>query len=269
MLAGWDGQLTVTLREQLHRHIGRCATCSTRRDLELHPARLLGQSPGEALAAAAADSLRAAAGAPAALRARTLAAGGRAGTGSDCAPGCCARSGRDIRLPRLPQAGARAEGGTSARGRVRPSPPEGAGRRGGGPGGRRRHRHGRRRADRQLRAREAGRRTSGRFRAADRGLGRSAIRGLAGDLADKFGDAVTAATAKTTPPTPPRPRRRARPLRPIARRHRPLPRPRRPIRPRPPRHPQRRRPSRRPREPFPSPRRAARCGYRRAAPRSR
>ena len=74
MLAGWDGQLTVTLREQLHRHMGRCATCSTRRDLELHPARLLGQSPGEALAAAAADSLRAAAGAPAALRARTLAA---------------------------------------------------------------------------------------------------------------------------------------------------------------------------------------------------
>ena len=73
MLAGWDGQLTVALREQLHRHIGRCATCSTRRDLELHPGRLLGQSPGEALAAAAADSLRAAAGAPDSLRAHTLA----------------------------------------------------------------------------------------------------------------------------------------------------------------------------------------------------
>ncbi len=73
MLAGWDGQLTVPLREQLHRHIGRCATCATRRDLELHPGRLLGQSPGEALAAAAADSLRTAAGAPAVLRARTLA----------------------------------------------------------------------------------------------------------------------------------------------------------------------------------------------------
>jgi RNA polymerase sigma factor (sigma-70 family) len=73
MLAGWDGQLTVTLREQLHRHIGRCVTCSTRRDLELHPARLLGHSPGEALAAAAADSLRAATGAPDALRAHTLA----------------------------------------------------------------------------------------------------------------------------------------------------------------------------------------------------
>src|ERR1700689_5566199 len=50
MLADWDGQLTVQLREQLPRHIGRCPTCSTRRDLELHPARLFGQSPGEALA---------------------------------------------------------------------------------------------------------------------------------------------------------------------------------------------------------------------------
>ena len=73
MLAGWDGQLTVTLREQLHRHIGRCATCSTRRDLELHPGRLLGQSPDEALTAAAADSLRTAVGAPHTLRAQTLA----------------------------------------------------------------------------------------------------------------------------------------------------------------------------------------------------
>ena len=73
MLAGWDGELTVTLREELHRHIGRCATCSTRRDLELHPGRLLGQSPGEALAAAAADSLRAAASAPDVLRAHILA----------------------------------------------------------------------------------------------------------------------------------------------------------------------------------------------------
>ena len=73
MLAGWDGELTVTLREQLHRHIGRCATCSTRRDLELHPGRLLGQPPDEALAAAATDSLRAAPGVPDALRVRTLA----------------------------------------------------------------------------------------------------------------------------------------------------------------------------------------------------
>jgi RNA polymerase sigma factor (sigma-70 family) len=73
MLAGWDGRLTVPLRRQLHRHIGRCAACSTRRDLELHPGRLLGHSPGQALAAAAADSLRAAAGPPDDLRTRTLA----------------------------------------------------------------------------------------------------------------------------------------------------------------------------------------------------
>jgi RNA polymerase sigma factor (sigma-70 family) len=73
MLAGWDGQLTVALREQLHRHIGRCPACSTRRDLELHPARLFGQSPGEALADAAAASLRVAPGPPDVLRAHTLA----------------------------------------------------------------------------------------------------------------------------------------------------------------------------------------------------
>jgi RNA polymerase sigma factor (sigma-70 family) len=72
MLAEWDGQLTPALREQLHRHIGRCAVCTTRRDLELHPARLFDQSPGEALAAAAAASLRVAVGPPDALRARTL-----------------------------------------------------------------------------------------------------------------------------------------------------------------------------------------------------
>jgi hypothetical protein len=73
MLADWDGQLTVPLRKQLHRHIGRCAACSTRRDLELHPARLPGQSPGDALAAAAAAGLRVAAGPPGVLRAHTLA----------------------------------------------------------------------------------------------------------------------------------------------------------------------------------------------------
>jgi RNA polymerase sigma factor (sigma-70 family) len=73
MLDGWDGQLTVPLRKQLHRHIGRCAACSTRRYLELHPSRLLGQSPREALAAAAAASLWVAAGPPDVLRAHTLA----------------------------------------------------------------------------------------------------------------------------------------------------------------------------------------------------
>jgi RNA polymerase sigma factor (sigma-70 family) len=68
-LADWDGQLTVPLRKQLHRHIGGCPACSTRRDLELHP----GQSRGDALAAAAAAGLRVAAGPPAVLRAQTLA----------------------------------------------------------------------------------------------------------------------------------------------------------------------------------------------------
>jgi RNA polymerase sigma factor (sigma-70 family) len=68
-LADWDGQLTVPLRKQLHRHIGGCPACSTRRDLELHP----DQSRGDALTAAAAAGLRVAAGPPDALRAQTLA----------------------------------------------------------------------------------------------------------------------------------------------------------------------------------------------------
>jgi RNA polymerase sigma factor (sigma-70 family) len=72
-LADWDGQLTVPLRKQLHRHIGRCAACSTRRDLELHPARLLDQLRGDALAAAAAAGLRVSPGPPDVLRAHTLA----------------------------------------------------------------------------------------------------------------------------------------------------------------------------------------------------
>ena len=73
MLDGWDGRLTVPLRKQVHRHIDRCATCGARRAAELRPAMLLGLSPGAAMAAAAAESLRAAAGPPAALKAHTLA----------------------------------------------------------------------------------------------------------------------------------------------------------------------------------------------------
>jgi RNA polymerase sigma factor (sigma-70 family) len=73
MLADWDGQLTVPLRKQLHRHIGRCAACSTRRDLELHPAQPLGRSRGDALAATGAVGLRVAAGPPGVLRDHTLA----------------------------------------------------------------------------------------------------------------------------------------------------------------------------------------------------
>ncbi len=73
MLAGWDGRLTVALRKRMHRHIERCATCAGQRAAQLRPAMLLGLSPGAAMAAAAADSLRAAAGPPAELRAHTLA----------------------------------------------------------------------------------------------------------------------------------------------------------------------------------------------------
>jgi alpha-beta hydrolase superfamily lysophospholipase len=58
LLAGWDGQLTPALRRRAHRHIERCATCTTRRVYELRPAVLLGLSAGAALAAAAAESLR-------------------------------------------------------------------------------------------------------------------------------------------------------------------------------------------------------------------
>ena len=73
MLDDWDGRLTVPLRKQVHRHIDRCATCGTRRAAELRPAMLLGLSPGAAMAAAAAESMRAAAGPPAALKAHALA----------------------------------------------------------------------------------------------------------------------------------------------------------------------------------------------------
>ena len=72
MLAGWDGRLTVLLRKRVHRHIEHCATCGARRALELRPAMLLDLSPGAALAAGAAASLRLAAGAPEGLRAHTI-----------------------------------------------------------------------------------------------------------------------------------------------------------------------------------------------------
>jgi len=73
LLAGWNGQLTPTLRGRAHRHIKRCATCTTRRVYELRPAVLLGLSAGAAMAAAAAESLRLAAGVPDDLKARTMA----------------------------------------------------------------------------------------------------------------------------------------------------------------------------------------------------
>ena len=73
LLAGWDGQLTPALRRRAHRHIERCATCTTRRVYELRPAVLLGLSVGAAMTAAAAESLRLAAGVPGDLKAHTMA----------------------------------------------------------------------------------------------------------------------------------------------------------------------------------------------------
>lgn len=72
MLSGWDGRLTILLRKRVHRHIEHCATCGARRAYELSPAMLLDLSPGAALAAGAALSLRLARGAPAGLRAHTI-----------------------------------------------------------------------------------------------------------------------------------------------------------------------------------------------------
>ena len=73
MLSGWDGRLTVLLRKRVHRHIEHCATCTARRAFELRPAMLLGLSPGAALAAGAAASLKFAASTPMGLRRHTLA----------------------------------------------------------------------------------------------------------------------------------------------------------------------------------------------------
>jgi RNA polymerase sigma factor (sigma-70 family) len=72
MLDGWDGRLTILLRKRVHRHIAHCATCTARRANELRPAMLLDLSPGAALAAGAAISLRLARGAPEGLRAHTI-----------------------------------------------------------------------------------------------------------------------------------------------------------------------------------------------------
>ncbi len=72
LLAGWDGRLTILLRKRVHRHIEQCSTCGDRRAQELRPAMLLDLSPGAALAAGAAASLRLAGGAPDGLRAHTI-----------------------------------------------------------------------------------------------------------------------------------------------------------------------------------------------------
>ena len=189
MLTDWDGQLTVPLRKQLHRHIGRCPACSTRRDLELHPAQPLDQSRGDALAAAGAAGLQVAPGPPDALKARTLAlaAGqdpdaiahraailGRAGNSTPTAsPSQC----RDRR--RHQRAGTRvaqpAGGDGSPSRRAWRPPPSSA--------------WSRSRSSTAPGTSKRGRRTAVWFRAADRALSRSAALGLAEDLAYQFGDA--------------------------------------------------------------------------------
>jgi RNA polymerase sigma factor (sigma-70 family) len=72
VLAGWDGRLTVLLRERVHRHIEDCAICGARQAAELRPAVLFDLSPATALAAGAEFSLRLAAGPPEGLRAHTI-----------------------------------------------------------------------------------------------------------------------------------------------------------------------------------------------------
>ena len=76
MLTGWDGQLTVPVRKQVARHIGKCPACSGRRRRELSAELLLSLSPAALLGAFAARDAAAAHGtahaAPAALRDQAL-----------------------------------------------------------------------------------------------------------------------------------------------------------------------------------------------------
>jgi RNA polymerase sigma factor (sigma-70 family) len=76
LLTGWDGRLTVRLRERAGRHIGKCPVCSDRRRRELRPATLLSLSPGALFGLAAAPGT---ATVPAGLRAQAL----RMATGTD------------------------------------------------------------------------------------------------------------------------------------------------------------------------------------------
>jgi RNA polymerase sigma factor (sigma-70 family) len=118
MLDGWDGQLTPALCRRVYRHIERCSTCTTRRVYELRPEVLLGLSPGAAMAAAAAESFRLAAGVPDQLRAHTLelAAGQDPGGAAHraAAAGRAGKFGRDG-FPEPLQAGAAKAGLRSSR----------------------------------------------------------------------------------------------------------------------------------------------------------
>ena len=52
ILAGWDGELTILLRQRVNRHIEDCEVCSERKRRELSPAMLLSMLPMVALPAA-------------------------------------------------------------------------------------------------------------------------------------------------------------------------------------------------------------------------
>ena len=124
LLAGWDGRLTILLRKRVHRHIEQCQTCGDRRALELRPAMLLDLSPGAALAAGAAASLRLAGGAPDGLRAHTITLATGQGVGAVAhRAAVLSRAGAFTRSG-FPKPAHGATGGLAARGN--------AGRRGGG-----------------------------------------------------------------------------------------------------------------------------------------
>jgi RNA polymerase sigma factor (sigma-70 family) len=124
MLTGWDGRLTATLSKQVDRHIEHCAACSARRALELRPSMLLELTPAAALAAGAAESFRREPGAPAALKAHTIALATEHGSASAAhATAVLSRAGTFGKrgFPRQPH-GALGTGGAGSRHSVRSSP---------------------------------------------------------------------------------------------------------------------------------------------------
>lgn len=52
LLDGWDGTLTVHVRDKVSHHIEACDTCAQRSEQELHPSLLLSLTPGALLGAA-------------------------------------------------------------------------------------------------------------------------------------------------------------------------------------------------------------------------
>ena len=133
LLAGWDGRLTILLRKRVHRHIEQCATCGDRRAQELRPAMLLDLSPGAALAAGAAASLRLAGGAPDGLRAHTITLATGQGVGAVAhRAAVLSRAGAFTRSG-FPKPAHGATGGLAARGDAGAEAAGGAG--AGGPGG--------------------------------------------------------------------------------------------------------------------------------------